>query len=329
MTTLQQTTLQQTTLQQTATALRPAAPVRPPLDQQSGETRAGIGLMVLSMALLPVSDTFSKLLTQALPPFEITAWRLFFQMAVLTPVATLLLRKRLRGSMFSGPAALSGLLVVLMMLAIVQAFTVMPIATAIAIFFVEPLFLTLLSGPLLGERAGPRRYAAVAVGLTGALIVIRPSFAAFGWTALLPLAAAFLYALNVILLRKAGRDRSSLTIQCGATIVAALIMAVLTGAGLASGLTQLRAFDAPAWIWLLLPLAGMLSAVTFILVAEAFRRAEASLLAPFQYLEILGATLLGYLVFGDVPDELTLLGTSIILLSGVYVFHREQKAAQR
>lgn len=286
-------------------------------------TRQGMLAMTVAMLMFPMGDAISKLLTEIASPFEVTIWRTVAQALFFVPVA-LILRRRLRGSLFSWAALASGTLLGMMMFSLVTAFEVMPIATAIAIFFVEPLLLTLLSGPLLGEVPGPRRFAAVGVGMIGALIVIRPNFAVFGPVALMPLMAALFYALNMIVMRKATRARSALTFQLGASFCAAGVLLLAGLAALILGYAPTPMADVHGWARLAVLIAGILSGATFLLVTFAFSTAEASLLAPFQYLEIVGATLVGLLVFGDFPDALTWLGTAIILASGVYVFHRER-----
>ena len=292
------------------------------------DTTIGMMLMVLAMCLLPIGDAFSKYLTESLHPVAVSFARLVAQGLCLVPAA-IVLRHRLRGAMFSPVVALSGLLVMITLISLVTAFSVMPIATAIAIFFAEPLILTLLAGPLLGEVAGPRRYVAVGVGLAGALIVIRPGFSEFGAATLLPLVAATAYALNMILLRRISGTRSALTVQCGATAYAALGMVILAGGLGAAGLIDLTSLDRPAWTWGAILGCGAFAAASFVLIAEAFRRAEATTLAPFQYLEIVGATAAGFLIFAEFPDALTWLGVAIILGSGAYIVHRERQRDAR
>lgn len=290
------------------------------------DTRQGMLAMVLATLLFPVGDAISKLLTGIVAPFDVTVWRTVTQALFMIPVA-LTFRRRLTGSMLSWPALLSGALISTAMFCLISAFQQMPIATAIAIFFVEPLLLTLLAGPLLGEVPGRRRLIAVAVGLVGALIVIRPNFATFGPVAFWPLGAALAFALNMIVLRRATRIRSALSVQFGASVFAAiLLVAVQMAAALLLGRDTPSLAAAPGWALIALVVAGALAAATFVLIALAFSKAEAGLLAPFQYLEIVGATIVGYLVFGDLPDALTWLGTAIILGSGLYVFHRERRA---
>lgn len=278
--------------------------------------------MVLAMMLVPIGDAMSKFLTPILNPFEIAFWRFALQGVVLGLVIVVL-RKRLE----LGPVLLlllGGITSAAVLSALIGAFVVMPIATAIAIFFVEPLILTVLSAVLLGERTGWRRYGAVLVGLVGAIIVIRPSWDIFGWASLLPLIAALAFALNAIIMRRLSRQMNSVSIQFWFALIASLLL----GAGLlATGQMSLVSssgidFSGP---WTMLAIMGILSAFTFFLFAEAFRRTPASTLAPFQYLEIIGATLIGYLVFGDFPDVWTWVGTAIILASGLYVFHRERR----
>lgn len=296
---------------------------QPGAAQATVTANAGLLCMGVAMLLLPVGDTFAKLLTAEMDPVEVTMWRILAQAAVIAGLAGVL-RHRLAGPMFSPIVALSGLLVMITLTALIGSFSIMPIATAIAIFFVEPLILTLLAGPLLGEIVGIRRVAAVVVGLVGALVIIRPGFSTYGLATLLPLVAATAYALNMIVLRFASRTRSSLTIQCGASAYGAAGMVLIVLGLQAMGLLHFQPFTYPAWAWGAVAGAGVVAAISFLLIAEAFRRAEAGLLAPFQYLEILGATVAGYLVFGDLPDVLTWVGIAIILASGLYVFRRER-----
>lgn len=298
--------------------------IQPPFFSGKTSTPAVRGMlcMVVAMLLLPLGDSLAKLLTGVVHPIEVTMWRLAAQSVFLVPVA-FVLRRRLRGSILSPVVLLSGALLAVSLSALISAFAVMPLATAIAIFFVEPLLLTLLAGPLLGEVPGRRRLIAVGIGLAGALIVIRPGFSSYGWVTVLPLISALAYALNMIVLRKACETRSGLTVQCGAALYAAIIVAAVALAAHLGGIIAVNPTAIPGWGWGAVLGAGVLAAVSFVLIAQAFRLAEASSLAPFQYLEILSAVGVGYLLFGDLPDAMTGLGVTIILASGLYVFHRE------
>ncbi|KAF0674610.1 DMT family transporter [Profundibacterium mesophilum] len=287
------------------------------------DKRAGMLAMIVAMALLPLGDSISKSLTAVATPMQVTIWRSLAQVAFFIPVA-FVFRAQLRGPVLTPMSLMSALMILTVTLSLVTAFEAMPIATAIAIFFVEPLLLTLLAGLFLGEVPGPRRYAAVAVGLIGALIVIRPNLAAFGPVALLPLLAALAYALNMIIMRKATRRQSALGFQFGASLFAGVIVLIVQGARWAL-LPGAAPSVLPGWVLLMVIGAGALAMMSFLLITFAFSRVEASLLAPFQYLEIVGAIAVGFVIFGEMPDGMTLLGAAIILASGAYVFHRERQ----
>lgn len=285
----------------------------------------GMSAMCLAMLLLPVGDTLTKSLTTIIAPAEVAALRASVLTLALA-VAYLALRSMAWGKVISIWSMISGLLVAVVSYTLITAFQAMPIATAIAIFFVEPLVLTLLAGLFLKEKPGPRRYAAVGVGMVGILLILRPNFAEFGMVVLYPLAAAFAYAVNMLVTKRATREASGLAFQFGASIFGAVALLAAMVLQLGWDGVSVVSTQIPPWAIAAVIASGILSAVTFLLIALAFTLAQASLLAPFQYLEILGATILGYLVFGDMPDLLTIIGTLIVLGSGLYVFHREGKA---
>ncbi|SLN12690.1 Riboflavin transporter [Roseivivax jejudonensis] len=290
----------------------------------SDDKRIGMIAMCIAMAFLPMGDAISKSLTTVISSFEVTLLRAVAQAAFFVPVA-LVLRRRFTGPVLTLGSFGSAVMIVTVTYSLITAFSVMPIATAIAIFFLEPLVLTVLAGILLGEVPGPRRFAAVGVGLVGALIVIRPNFAEFGPVVLMPLLAACAYALNMIIMRRSSGRQSPLSFQFGASLFGAAILVALELGRTALGRGSVLEAAAPGWVLPAALAAGALAMVTFLLITFAFGKVEASILAPFQYLEIVGAVLVGFLVFGDLPDAMTVLGTSIILGSGIYVFHRERK----
>ncbi len=205
------------------------------------------------------------------------------------------------------------------------ALTYMPLADSAAIFFVEPLVLTLMAKLFLGERIGCRRVLAVLVGFIGALIVIRPSFETVGFAALLPLLAAACFALYLTITRAVAHTENAQVMQFWVCVFGMLALSLAMAAGSEMGWSAIR----PAWptteAWRWHFLLGVIATISHMLAIRAFRLAPASVLAPFQYLEILGATFLGAVIFGDIPDGLTGLGTVIIVGSGLYVFHRERR----
>lgn len=293
------------------------------------QAETGMLMMVAAMLLLPCIDAIAKSLSGLIPPAEIALARFILQCVVLAPFVL----RRGRGlgfGMSSGQIlanAARGALIALATLIFFRALHFLPMADAIGIFFVEPLLLTLLTPWLLKEKVGWRRMLAVGVGFIGALLVIQPSFEQAGWPALLPLGAALCFALYLVLTRKLAVQIDPVVMQFhaglfgGLTAASALLLGYVTG-----WMPQVIMPVVPDLPQVgLLALLGLIATVGHVLVVHAFRRADAGILAPFQYLEIISATLLGYLIFGDFPDGPRWLGIGIIVCSGLYVFYRERR----
>ena len=295
-----------------------AAPPRHP-------TEIAMAMMVAAMVLVPAIDAIAKSLTDVLAPAQIAWARFFFQMLFLVPLA-------LRGERLVHPAdtpwhLVRGVLIAAATTCFFTALIVMPLADTIAIFFVEPLILSLLAGVILKEGIGWRRIAAILVGFGGAMLIVRPSFADFGVYALLPLAAAAFFAFYLLLTRMLGARTDAVMMQVSAGVGGLVAMSVLMGVGSVTDwpLLEWRTPDAASWA--LLMLLGLVATVAHLLIVQAFRRASAVILAPFQYLEIMAAVFWGWLVFGDWPEATTWLGIAVIVGAGLYVFHRERRRA--
>ena len=195
----------------------------------------------------------------------------------------------------------------------------LPTATAIA--FTAPLMVVAFSVPLLGERVGPRRWGAVIFGFLGAVIIIRPGSDVTDWATIYVLGAALCYAIYQILTRRVseGDDPRTTAVH---TVLAALI-----GGSVIAPLD----LDAPAHAlhWLAFAGLGIGGAVGHLLLIKAYALAEASVISPFDYGQLIGATVLGYLVWGDFPDLWTWVGAGILVVSGIYIARREGKAGKR
>jgi S-adenosylmethionine uptake transporter len=276
---------------------------------------------------LPGIDAIAKWLSGAISSGQIAWSRFFFQTLLMLPLFL-----RTRGAIVT-PAlplhALRGALIALATLLFFSALKYLPLADAIAIFFVEPLILTLLGALFLGESVGWRRLTAVAVGFAGSLIIIRPSFYTLGLPALLPLGTALSFAVYLILTRKLAQHEHPERMQFYAGVFGCLVMTAALAAGSAADLAVFSFVWPDPWQWLLLAGLGIIATAGHLLVVHAFRRAPAGLLAPFQYVEIIGATILGLVFFGDFPDAMTWVGVAIIVGSGMYVFRREATLARR
>ncbi len=283
----------------------------------------GMLMMAAGVIMIPGIDAIAKHLSATLAPGQIAASRFLFQLIFLLPLV-LIMGKRL---MSRHPVlnAIRGVLIGGATLCFFWGLKHLPLADAIAIFFVEPLLLTLISALFLKEKVGWRRLSAIVVGFIGALLVIRPSFQTVGLPALLPLAAACCFAVYLALTGKIGNADDVLTMQLWAGLFGGLTLAFTLLLGEVASIGVLDPTWPSAIEWLMLALLGAIATSGHLLIVGAFRRASPSILAPFQYLEILGATLLGVMIFGDFPGPITWLGIAIIVISGLYVFHRESR----
>ena len=294
---------------------------------ESGGIERGILLMTVGVLSAPIIHAMAKGLGASMATGQVAWGRYAFQLLVLLPVILFLRQGRL--SPPSPADALRGLLLAVATLSFFGALAFMPLAESSAIFFVEPLILTLLSAAFLGERIGWRRCLAVVVGFLGALIVIRPSFEEVGPAALLPLVAAACFAVFLTITRHRAGQEDGRAMQFWVCAFATLSLSLALILGAQGDWSALQ----PSWPtsteWLWLAAMGLLSTVVQFLAIQAFRLAPASLLAPFQYLEIVGATLLGVMIFNDLPDAMTVLGVAVIVGSGLYVFWRERSLARR
>ena len=190
----------------------------------------------------------------------------------------------------------------------------------LAITFSTPFVVAALSGPTLGEWVGPRRWAAIGFGFIGVLVVTRPGFGIVHPAAILPVLATLAYAAYFLTTRVLSRTDSNETTLFYSNFVGAALMLPVAP----------FFWTWPAlWQFSLMILAGALASFGHYMLIVAHRRAPASLLSSFIYSQLVWVIALGYAVFGDVPDAYTLAGASIVIASGLYVFHRERVRGPR
>lgn len=282
----------------------------------SAEARGAL-LLIAATALFSALDAIAKGLMARYDPFQVV-WARYLSQAVLVAllVAPRLLtvaRTRrpglqiLRSALLFG-ATLSGFF----------AFASMPLAEAVAIFETAPLIITALAALVLGEKVGPRRWTAVAVGFLGALIIVRPGFEAFRPVALLPLMGAFFFAAYSIATRFLGRDEGYMT---------TFLYSAALGALAASLFVPLVWITPTLRDAAIMASMGVIGGAGQLLLIVAFNTAPASAIAPFTYFGLVFAALWGLAFFGEFPDGWTWAGAAVIVGSGVYVWRRERLRA--
>lgn len=288
----------------------------------------GITLMMGFIITGPFIDMFAKLATDAVPVAQIAAARFFFQGALIAPIAALLGRLSMPPKRDIALYLARGALILLSTACITGAVKFMPIADAIAIFFVEPFFLALMGWFFLGEALGPRRITACFIGFLGALLVIQPSFAAVGWPALLPLGTAIFFALYLLLTRTMAQRIDPLAMQTHTSAAALMVAAPVLFAFNGSGVSFMDPIIPSGLPLLWLFLGGLSAAIAHLFLTYAFRFAPVTLLGPMHYMEIVTATILGFIVFGDLFNGIAAMGVIIIIGSGLYLVWRERQLSQ-
>jgi drug/metabolite transporter (DMT)-like permease len=273
----------------------------------------GIGLIVTSTVFLACSDALAKYLSLTLPSIEIAWIRFLVFFAILIPMMV-----RTPGVFQSSRPGLQvgrAMGLVASSLFFITGLRFLPIAVASATGFIAPLFVTGLSIVLLGEKVGIRRWVATLVGLIGVVIVVRPGSSAFDPAVIFPIISALGWASTLTITRMiSGKDRAGTT----------MVYSAITGLCILTALVPF-VWVAPSWHDIALGVAiGIASTTGQWIVVLAFRYADASVLAPFSYSQLVWVTILGFFVFGEIPDLWTIAGAAVIIGSGIYTAHRER-----
>ena len=276
--------------------------------------------MLVAVAMFAMMDAGLKQLATHYPPFQVASLRgaaslpLVLVWAIATAgIAPLL---RVRWSLH----LLRGVLGVAMMATFVYAVARLPLSTTYSIFFVAPLLITALSVPVLGEKVGPRRWAAIVVGLVGVIVLLRPTGEGMiSLAAIAVLVAAVMYAVSAITVRVLARTDSTQSMMVW------LMVMIAAGAG---------AMAWPDWVairredlWLIAGI-GVAGALGQYAITEAFRLGEASAIAPLEYTALVWGVLFDLTFWGVLPDAITWIGAAIIVVSGLYLIRREKVHAE-
>ncbi len=300
---------------------------------------AGAYWATAAVVCFSINDAAIKLLSDGYALHQIVLIRSVIALAVLLAVVMplaggprLLRTRKLRMHLARG------LCIVIANITFFLGLAALPLAEAVAVFFVSPLLITVFSVLFLGETVGRWRWGAIAIGMIGVLIVVRPGTAAFQPAALLPIMAASFYAMIHILTRRMGGTESAVTM---AILMQCVFIVVSGGIGAAVGHGRFDVFDDPsltflfrAWAWpaagdiWLMVLVGVGIAGAGTMISQAYRVSEAALVAPFEYVALPLAILFGYLVFGERPDAAALAGSALIMGGGLLLIWREARAGK-
>ncbi len=274
----------------------------------------GIALMLAGIAGFSIMDAIIKWLTADYSVAQVVALRSWFGLPLLCLFA--LYEGGLETLRTRRPLVHVGryLLVLALSFSFFWALSQMKLVDAIAITFAAPIFITALSVPLLKEPVGLHRWVAISVGFCGVLIMLRPGIGVFQWAALVVLGSVVVYALLMITTRAFKSTEST----------AALMLYPQLGMSL-TGIVL-----AP-YFWLtpslgdlgLFALAGLFGSVGVMCLTHAFRLGPAAVISPFEYSALIWASLLGFLLWGELPDAITLVGAGIVISSGLYIIYRE------
>ncbi len=284
-------------------------------------TRAGIGLMILSTLIFATQDGMSRYLAGEYNVMMVVMIRYWFFAAFVVALA---LRKP--GGIRAAAATpqpmvqtIRGALLALEVCVMVLGFTYLGLIQTQAVFICYPLIIAALSGPILGEKVGWRRWSAIGVGFLGVMIILEPGVGVFAPAAVLPLIAAAMFALYGLLNRYASRRDGSFTSFFWTGTVGCLVMTVI-------GIWSWEPMTGHDWIWMiLLCIMGVAGHYTLI---RCYELAEASAVQPFAYFQLGFGSLVGIFVFGESIRTNVAIGAAVIIGAGLFTFWRERKRAQ-
>lgn len=277
--------------------------------------------ILLSVACFSVLNAISKTLTEHYPVVQVIwaryVFAFVFMMALFLP--------RSGRALFRwhnvGSQVVRGLLLFFSSYLYFHGIVYLPLATAAAISLTSPLVVTALSARFLGEPVGLARWIAVCVGFAGALIVVRPGHAHFEWHSLLVVGSTLCSAFYQLYSRRYGQTERP---DASAT------MATIVGTVVATPMLPFEwATPAFGWDWVLFVAIGVLAGVGHYFVTIAYSQAPAATIAPFNYGQLIGAAILGYLIFDSIPDFWTWVGAAVIVCSGLYLGHAERQRWRR
>lgn len=295
-----------------------AVPFRRRLSGLSPTVR-GILWMLFSAAIIAQMHVLVRALSQELPTFEIVFFRNL--VALLTLLPFLMRQERhLWKSQRPGLQALRGVVGICAMTAWFYSLGILPVADATALSFTAVLVTTLGAVLFLGEKVGPRRWAAIGVGFLGVLIIVRPGFGVMTWEALWVLLSTTLWASSLLIVKTLGRTDTPVTI----TFYASVYFTVF------SFVPALLVWQWPSWPQMgMLVVIGVTATMAHVALANALRLADAASVMPLDYTRLLWTAGVGWIAFAEFPDLWTWVGGTVIFAATVYITVRESRRKKR
>ena len=275
----------------------------------------GIFLYLIAWTIIPIMDGIAKYLSLNLHVLQIVWARYFFSSIIVIPIILTIYKKDFLRSENYLLQIIRGSFLVAATLGFFYAISILPLADTLALAFVYPLFVTILSSLLLNEKLSFNKLVAVIIGFTGVLFITRPGFAELNTAFFAALGTGFAYSLYMISTRKLNKSDTPLKTLAFTALVGLFSMSIL----------QPIIWSNPSNIeWALMLAMGLVATGGHFLIILSFRYTEASVLAPFSYWEIITNIIIGYYFFNDIPDKWTWLGIIIIIGSGIYILLKKR-----
>jgi drug/metabolite transporter (DMT)-like permease len=276
----------------------------------------GMAIMLLAVALYSINDALIKWLVGTYHPIQIMFCRSFFTFFLLLGIV---LHRSSWTGLKTNQKGYQTLRAIIMAASIpfyIYAFKILPLADAYAVAYVAPLFMAIFSIPILGEKIEKHAWIAICVGFAGILIMMRPGSIVFSLGGLSALVGGILWALALVMGRKLSKTEKNLSLTLwfmGACIL------------LSSSFAPFCWQTPSLGDWGLFALSGMVGGVALMAITRAFELAPASIVGPLDYLIFVFGALIGYMVWGDIPDTFVIIGAFILVLSGLYLVYHEAR----
>ncbi|MEP9373007.1 DMT family transporter [Mesorhizobium sp. KR1-2] len=296
----------------------------------------GIACLCIGVLVFSLQDPIIKAVSDRYPVMEVMAIRSIVALPILLFIVRRDVGLAALASRRFGLLTLRATTLFASYTAYYLALAALPLADAVALYFMAPLFIMILAGPYLGERVAWQSVVTVSVGLVGVLLMLRPGNSMFEWAALLSLLSAALYGFAQLTARKLGSTESSTVMsfyQNGAYLLGAIVAGlVFTIADIGEVTHPSVRFLTRAWVWpntadfVMMASCGFIASAGMILLSQAYRLAPANIVATFEYTGILWAPLWGFLFFAEVPQSTTTMGAALIIGAGIFALNARQRS---